>query len=365
LLSLDALRGFDLFWIVGGSQLFPALFILTGWAGWENCAGQMVHAKWHGFTAYDLIFPLFIFLSGVALGLAGKPKPTETAEERRKRYVRAFRRLSLLLILGIVYNNAWGRGGPGSFSAIRYASVLGLIGTSWFVAAMLAWHVSWRTQLIVAAGLLLMYWGLVALVPVPGYGAGVLTPEGCLPAWIDQHFLPGSRYLNQPYDPQGWLTILTGAVNAILGLLAGQWLASNRCSPTQKAAWLALSGICLLGLGWLWNPLLPVNKEIWTSSFVLVTSGVSAMLLAAFYGIIDVAGWRWFGWPMAVIGANAILIYLAGALIKWDYTVQSLLGGIIRNLPAEWQPLLQTLGLLAIQWVLLWWLYRRKIFLRV
>lgn len=200
---------------------------------------------------------------------------------------------------------------------------------------------------------------------MPGYGAGVLTPQGCLPAWVDQHFLPGTHYLDRPYDPAGLMQIITAAVNAILGALAGRWLAGSTRSHWIRAAALGGAGIVLLGLGWLWNPLLPVNTEIWTSSFVLVTSGWSLLLLGFFYALIDATAWRRLGWPLAVIGANSILIYMGTQLIQWSYTATGLLGGLIRGAPEPWRPLLEVLAMLAVQWVLLAWLCRRRIFLRI
>jgi len=365
LLSLDALRGFDMFWIIGGQSLFPALFALTGWGFWKVCQAQAEHAEWHGFTFEDLIFPLFIFLSGVTLGLSPKRLDYLPWVDRRLKYWRASRRLFLLVALGVLFNHGWGEGLPNELKDVRFASVLGRIGFAWFFAAMLVWHTSFRTQVIVAIGVLLGYWVLLMYIPVPGHGAGVLTHEGTWNAWFDQHFLPGKTYRSRPYDPEGLLSIAPAAVNALLGSFAGRWLADpQRCSK-RKVIYLLVAGLGSLALGWLWHPLFPVNKEIWTSSFTLVTCGWSAILLAFFYLVVDVIGCRWLGWPLAVIGANAILIYLSASFVNWSYTVESVFGGFIRLAPESSQAVLGVIALLLVKWLVLAWMYRNRLFIRV
>jgi len=358
-MSLDALRGLDMFWIIGGEGIFAPLAALTGWQIWRYGEQQVRHTAWHGFTFYDLIFPLFIFLSGVTLGLSPRHLPDLPWSERRKSYLRAVRRLGLLVLLGIVYNSAWGQGIHADLSQIRYASVLGRIGIAWFVAAMLVWHIrSWRTVAAISGAILLTYWVVVAAL-------GDLTQEGCVHGWIDQHLLPGIRYRNRAYDPEGLLSTVAATVNALLGYLAGTWLRRDNLNGWAKSGMLLLAGAALLGTGWLWHLVFPVNKELWTSSFVLVTCGWGAMLLAAFYAVIDVGGLRRTAWPLAAIGANAIVVYLASSLVDWEHTASSLFGGLIRVTPEQWQNLLGVLALLLVQWIPLAWLYRRKIHIRV
>jgi predicted acyltransferase len=212
---------------------------------------------------------------------------------------------------------------------------------------------------------LLGYWVLLMFIPVPGYGAGVLTHAGTWNAWFDQRFLPGHFYRNRPYDPEGLLSHLPAMVNALLGSFAGRWLADPVRCPKRKAAYLATAGLVCLVLGWLWHPLFPVNKELWTSSFVLVTCGWGAVLLAVFYAVIDVAGFRWLGWPLAVIGANAILIYLSTSFVKWSYTADGLFGGFVRMAPQDSQALLRVISILLVQWGVLAWMYRKRLFVRV
>ena len=374
LLSLDALRGFDMIWILGATGIFPALHILTQWEFWKTLEHQCHHVPWHGFVAYDLIFPLFIFISGVTLGLSSRKMGDLTWRERGRRYRHAIFRLLLLIILGVIYNHAWGKGMPSDFSQIRYASVLGRIGCAWFIAALIVWHFRWKVQAAIAAIFLITSWALMMFYAVPGHGAGVLTPEGSLTAWIDQNFLPGIHHADKPYDPEGLFGILTASVNALLGALAGRWIMHREATGPRKAALLAAAGLALLLFGWLWHLHLPVNKELWTSSFVLVTCGWSALLLALFYWVIDVLGapenrkmrWtRWLAFPLAVIGANALLAYLARSLIDWSYTNNSLFKQLIESTPPDWRDLLTVIGLLLVQWLPLLWLYKKRIRIRV
>ncbi|EKE77163.1 transmembrane glucosamine N-acetyltransferase NagX [Gallaecimonas xiamenensis] len=356
LLCVDALRGFDMFWILGGELLFAALFTWTGAGIWHSLAGQMAHSDWHGLTAYDGIFPLFIFLSGVTLGLADKRASALGGGARRALYRSALRRLLLLLLLGVLYNHGWGTGLPGHWDEVRYASVLGRIGLAWFVAAMLVWHCRPKVWQGVALAILLGYWALLA---------GHLDNPAATPnAWVDGHWLPGIHYRQMPADPEGLLSTLPAVVNALLGVVAGGLLRSPR-QPWSKAVLLAALGLGLLALGYLWSLVFPLNKTLWTSSFVLVTSGWSALLLALFYVLIDLLRLRWLGLAFAVIGANAIAIYLASSLVDWPYVAASLFGQWLAALGPSAQPLGAALALLAVQWLVLAWLYKRQIFIKV
>ncbi|WP_394129772.1 transmembrane glucosamine N-acetyltransferase NagX [Shewanella maritima] len=364
--SLDALRGFDMFWILGAEGLFAALFVLTGWAGWQWFDAQMHHSAWHGMTFYDLIFPLFIFLSGVALGLSVKRLDQQPWSQRKPVYVHAIKRLLLLLILGVIYNHGWGGGIPAELSQIRYSSVLARIAFAWFIAAMLVWHTSLRTQVITVVGLLVGYSVLLMLVPVPNGEAGQLTLEGSINTYIDSLLRPGISYQNLPLDPEGVLSHIPAAVNAIVGSFVGRFIVSQQPKGEWfKAAMLALSGVIAIALGYGLSGVIPINKSLWTSTFVLVTLGWSMLILAVFYSMIDILKWRKWAFGFVVIGTNAIIIYLATSLINWQYLAQSLFGGVINAVPEVVQPLLTVCTLLVVQWLALYWLYKRKIFIRI
>ncbi|MBY5992656.1 transmembrane glucosamine N-acetyltransferase NagX [Ferrimonas balearica] len=356
--ALDALRGFDMFWIIGGEKLFAALLLLTGWPLWQTAAEQMLHSPWHGFTFYDLIFPLFIFLSGVTIGLQRQSLVGLPWAERTPHYRKALRRLALLCLLGVLYNHGWGTGVPLALEEVRYASVLGRIGMAWFLAAMIAWHLPLRGQLLAGLALALAY-GLAQGL----WGAAPYSAEHSLNAWLDQTWLPGVTYQNATLDPEGLFSHLSAALNALVGVWAGYWLRQPR-GLWQRCAVLAGVSALLCGLGWALHPWVPVNKTLWTVSFVLVTLGWSGLFLAAFLALVDGAGWTRLGRAFALIGVNSIFIYLASAWVDWGYTASSLLGGVGRAWP-EAGPLVSVLGLLGLQWAVLALMARKGLFLKV
>ncbi|WP_339143187.1 transmembrane glucosamine N-acetyltransferase NagX [Pseudoalteromonas galatheae] len=368
LASLDALRGMDMFWILGGQSIFAALFVLTGWQGWKAFEAHTLHSPWHGFTFYDLIFPLFIFLSGVAMGLSPKRIDHLPFNERKPFYLKALKRLLLLCAFGVLYNHGWGAGIPMDPDGIRYASVLGRIAFAWFFCALLVWHTSLRTLAYVGVGILIFYWLLLCFIPVPGGQAGDLSANGVgsWNAFIDTYLLPGISYQNRPVDPEGVLSSLPAIVNAIAGVFAGRAIANAQTQGEWKTVGiLAGSGVLVLALGWLWDMQFPVNKELWTSSFVLVTVGWSAILLAVFYAIVDVMSFQRWAYPFVIIGANSIIIYLASSLVNWTFISKSVFGGVIAAVPTAWQPLIAVFALLAVQLLVLHWMYKRRIFVSV
>jgi predicted acyltransferase len=365
LLSIDALRGFDMFWILGAENLFAALFIITGWPILAVFAEQMQHTAWHGFSAYDLIFPLFIFLSGVSLGIAAKPLSNYSPEKAKSIVVSGIKRLVLLISLGILYNHGWGSGIPPSFDDIRYASVLGRIGIAWFAAAMLVWIVSEKTQWLIAGIILVGYWLLLSFVSIDGYGAGDFTPQGALNAWFDKNILPGMTYQNLAIDPEGLLSNLTSIVNALAGVFIGRYMMKNMSAPKKLLTGLCIIGLLVLTFGYLWGIFFPINKTLWTSSFALVTIGYSTLLLTLFYWLVDVLRFTKWAKLFAVIGTNSIIVYLGSSIIDWQYTSKSIFGGFINIAPAGWQDFILFGGMVFLQWLVLYWLYRRDIFIKV
>ena len=364
--SLDALRVFDMFWILGGEALFAALLVWTGWQGWRVADAQMHHSQWHGFTFYDLIFPLFIFLSGVALGLSPKRIDKLAWPERLPLYRHAIKRLFLLVVFGVLYNHGWGAGVPMAGDEIRYASVLGRIAFAWFFAALLVWHTSLRTQILLSFGILFGYGALQLWLPVPGGVAGDLSMSGSINAYVDSHFLPGITYQGRATDPEGILSTFPAIVNALAGVFTGHFIVkAHPKGEWFKVVTLLFAGVLCVCLGWLIDPYLPVNKDLWTSSFVLVTTGWSLILLAIFYALVDVIKLHRLSFVFIVIGCNAIIIYLASSLVKWEYLASSLFGGVIRAMPLDIQPLMSAIALLLVQWLLLYWMYKRGIFIKV
>ena len=286
--------------------------------------------------------------------------------QRTPLYKHAVKRLLLLLLLGVIYNHGWGTGAPMALGDIRYASVLGRIAFAWFFCALLVWHTSLRTQVITSVTILVAY-AILQLFPLVTLdGTGSFTATGSINAAIDSMLLPGVTYQNAAVDPEGILSTIPAVVNGLLGVFVGHFIVKTH----PKGEWYKLAVMCLLGLGllalgWLISPIIPVNKTLWTSSFVLVTSGWSLLLLTLFYGVIDVMKLIRWAFPFIVIGCNAIVIYLATSIVNWKYTAESLFGGVINWFPVPAQSLMAVIGLLLVQWLVLYWMYKRSIFIKV
>lgn len=361
LLSLDTLRGFDMFWIMGGEEVFHVLAKTTGWAWAILLADQFTHPSWNGFRAYDLIFPLFVFMAGVStpFSIGGKlEKGADKSQIARKIITRGL----ILVLLGIIYNNGLF---VKALQDTRFPSVLGRIGLAGMFAQLIYLYAKPRTQYIWFIGILLGYWAAMMLIPVPGCGAGVLTMECNLASYIDRQLVPGHLY-KTIHDPEGLFSTIPAICNALLGIFAGTFLRTHGKTGNQKALQLLGAGVGFVVVGWLWNFVFPVNKNLWTSSFMLVTGGLSLTLLAIFYWIIDVKdikGWTFF---FTIIGMNSILIYLAGEFIDFGYAARFFFEGLLKLSASE--VVLEVggvLAILAVKWVFLYFLYKKKTFLRV
>ena len=369
LYSLDALRGFDMFWIISGEGIFHGLSAATDHPAANWISDQLHHSSWNGFTFYDMIFPLFIFIAGIAMPLSyerildGKNQK-EKKLARTKIYNSLFRRTVILILLGMVVNGALQWQG---YENTRFASVLGRIALACFFAALIYLNASLRKQILWFFLLLFGYWALMILTPVPGHGQGILTPEGNLAAYVDRLFLPGKLH-RKIYDPEGLLSTIPAISTALLGVFAGRFFLWSRqkWNSLRIGSCLFLSGIILLALGWTWGLVFPINKNLWTSSFVLYAGGWSVLLLGIFYLVIDVAGYKKWSQPLIWIGTNSILIYLAAhGLINFESTAQFLFGGLIAKTPEAWHPVWLWTGVAMIQLATLYFLYSRKWFLKV
>jgi len=372
-LSLDALRGFDMFWIMSGEQIVHALARTTGWRIFTAMSDQLHHTVWNGFTFYDMIFPLFLFIAGIALPLSMQKKVHQagvpaahllTSSDKRQLIGRMLRRTLILVLLGLVVNGALRFNG---LENTRFPSVLARIGIAWFFAGLiylsggLRWQISWLI------GLLLAYWVAMVCIPVPGYGAGVLTMQGSLESYIDRLLLPG-RLHDGIHDPEGILSTIPAIGTALLGVLTGSFLQweSTAWPMWKKAVALAAAGALLVLLGLAWGFAFPINKRLWTSSFVLYAGGFSLLLLSIFYAIIDVAGYRKWAFPFVVIGANSILIYVASeGAIDFAHTANYFFGGLIHLSPLNGQQVWTAISVTVVQWIFLYILYKKKIFLKV
>ncbi|QJD96668.1 DUF5009 domain-containing protein [Mucilaginibacter robiniae] len=373
LLSLDALRGFDMFWIMSGETVVHTLAKATNWPLVVWMSGQLHHTEWNGITFYDMIFPLFLFIAGAAMPYSMQSRITQLGVSnasqlpkliKRQIYRNMLRRALTLVLLGMVVNGLLKFNG---YEHTRFASVLGRIGLAWFFAGLIYLNNSVKGQVVWFAVLLLGYWAAMMLIPVPGYGAGVLTMDGSLESYIDRLLLPG-RLHDEVHDPEGILSTIPAIGTALLGMFAGQFLKydSVNWSMLKKGGYLLLAGILLIALGTLWNLSFPINKRLWTSSFVLYVGGFSLVFLAIFYLIIDVAGYRKWAFPFVIIGANSILIYMASeGLIDFGHIADYLFGGLIQFVSSGWMAVCKAVAVTVVQFMLLYFLYRHKIFLKI
>ncbi len=356
--SIDALRGFDMFWITGGEEIIHALYKTLPGPAMNVLDGQFQHVAWAGFHFYDLIFPLFLFVVGAVLPFSLTQR-LEAGANRAQLYRRIFRRLVLLFLLGLIYNHLL----DFNFHDLRIAGVLQRIAICYFVAALIVMNTSVRGQAMVAGGILLGYWAVMMLVPVPGFGSGVLTPQGNLASFIDRHLLPHPYCCFAFGDNEGILSTIPAIATTLLGVLAGHWLRSGR-SPRRKALGLALAGVASLGVAIVWSFNFPIIKNIWTSSYVLFAGGWSLLLLALFYWIIDVRGYQRWAFFFTIIGVNAITIYLVGHLFDFGLITSIFVHGFIGDL-GPIRPVFWAVSVMVTGWLFLYFLYRQKIFLKV
>jgi predicted acyltransferase len=372
LVSIDALRGFDMFWIVGGEGLAVAIANWIGEPTKSFVHEQLTHADWDGFRFYDLIFPLFLFLVGAVLPFSlGKLR--DRGQSGAPVYWRVIRRTVLLFFLGLVYYGFLQFNPP---NQQRYVGVLQRIAVCYFCAALIYLNTRLRGQVILLVAILVGYWALLAWVPPPDSLAGDYSKEHNLSGWVDRHYHPGKIFKDyyEYGDNEGLLSTIPAIGTTLLGVLAGEWLRSGRSKWLKWLGLLVAGGVCL-GLGYLWSSGLPPRyqfpliKNIWTSSFVLWAGGWSFLLLALFYGIIDVLRLRRWSFFFVVIGMNAITIYVAERILDFPHLSQFFLGGMAKYFGVWFgsaaQEIVLATGAVALAWLLLLHLYRHKIFLRV
>jgi predicted acyltransferase len=362
LYSLDALRGFDMFWIMGGESIFIGLATLTGWPILKWWAGQLEHVPWNGFHAYDMIFPLFLFIAGISFPFS-VAKRANANESRKLLYRHVIIRGLTLVLLGILYNNAV----RFDFGNLRYGSVLGRIGLAWMFAAIIFMNTKLNARIIWCCSLLLGYWLLLLLFPAHDLGSSdIFSREGNLTSRIDRLIMPGKLYLGN-HDPEGFFSTIPAISTALLGMFTGEFLMSGRMNdkPLKKVLYMTLAAICLMIIGQVWNIFFPINKNLWTSSFVCFVGGLSLMLFTLFHLIIDVWKLKKWAFVFVVIGMNPITIYLAERIINFRPTAKFFFGGLITLFPETWAPFLNGIAITTVGWVFLYILYKKKIFLKV
>ena len=344
--SVDALRGFDMLWIAGADSFVYALEKMSATQGLAN---QLRHAEWAGFRFYDLIFPLFLFLVGVSI-VFSLTRLVER-EGRAAAHRRVFRRFLLLFAIALLYSGGFSKEWPD----IRLLGVLNRIALCYLFASLLFLHLRPRGLVAACLGLLVGYWALMTFVPFPdlrpvdasgnavsaeltvretaklnwagtNHLRGVFEPGLNLSNYLDQKYLPGKKW-DGTWDPEGLLSTLPAVATTLLGIFAGLLLRNPRLTEQHKVFWLLGAGIAGVVLGFLWGLQFPVIKKIWTSSYVLVAGGYSAVLLAVFHQTIEI--WQRRKWAQVFIwvGANAITIYLLNNLVSYQRVATRFAGG--------------------------------------
>lgn len=365
LVSLDVFRGLTI----------AGMVLVNNPGSWSHVYWPLAHANWHGWTPTDLIFPFFLFIVGVAITLALGPR-VERGGSTRELYLKIIKRALIIFALGLFL-----AGFPYfDLGTIRIPGVLQRIAVCYLVASIIFLKTDVRKQIIITSGLLIIYWLVMTFVPAPGFKVGDFSREGSIASFIDRKLL-GNHIWSQGkvYDPEGLLSTIPAIATTLLGVLVGHLLRSNK-KQYEKVALMFIAGMCCIVVGWLWNLFFPINKSLWTSSYVLFTGGLAMQLLAFCYWLVDMKQYRRWAKPFVVFGVNAIALFVGTGLMaklmglikvpRPDGTGVALKTWIYDNLFLSWAPPFQASLLFAIAFILVWlglmWvLYRRKIFIKI
>ena len=362
LASLDAVRGFDMFFIMGGEGLVVALVSLFGFIGAREAFG---HVPWDGLHFMDTVFPTFLFLAGVTFPFSVAKSRARGATDLQIT-LKALRRCALLILLGMIHDGPLLRF---DFGHLRVWSVLGRIGVAWFAAALLYLKFKTKTRIGIALGILagVTLFTRLVLAPDAPAGASPFSPEGNFGCWLDRT-LTGGHTFRPLFDPEGFAGILPAIVTAMLGISAGELVRRTDIPPRKKCLALAGGGIGLLAAGLALSCAVPVNKALWSPSFVLVVGAYSTLVFLAFYAGIDVLGFAKWAFPLKVIGMNSIAIYMGQSVIGAGHANDFLFSWAWRHLPdscGDLKRLLMSIGHVIVCWLFLYFLYRKKTFLKV
>lgn len=358
LISLDAMRGFTI-----------AAMILVNFPGnWDYVYSPLLHADWNGITPTDIIFPFFLFIVGISIALAytrrlesGIPKK----QMYRKIIIRSLKIFGVGMILNLIPDF--------DFTDLRWTGVLHRIAIVFLICALLFLNTGWKTQAWIGGIILVAYWLSMTLIPTPGIGKVMLEPGFNLAAWFDSQFLPGKKWQGN-WDPEGILSTFPAIVTGITGLLAGKIFLSEY-NPIKKSNYLMFFGLLSVGLGYFWGLDFPVNKNLWTSSFVLVTSGLAALVMGAFYFWVDILEKKKGTGIGVIFGANAISVYVLADLLSLIF-YRLKLGGLSLNqhfvtgftsmgLQPELASMIYALLFVAVNFIPAYILYKKQIFIKL
>jgi len=356
--SLDAFRGFIMFWIIGGEGLMAGLQAFGHNRVIDAIVYELNHTPWQGLRFYDCIWPSFMLMVGLSIPLSfAKRSLTQTYGQQLGH---ALRRAAILFLLGSVRESV----SLGSPYLVELSSALQPIAIAYLVAFLMV-RKSWRFQTSAGALILAGYAFLLAFVPAPEIAAGTYALNHNLVHYVDIALLGQKHWDIWPYASEGWGTVLSTIPTistTILGLLLGGLLMSTR--PKQiKAKLIGGIGLLCLTLGYILSPFVPVVMKLWTTSYGLVTVGWACLMFLSFYWVIDVRAWRRWSFPFAVIGANAIFIYMFRSLIHLGSIVGVFTQGIARLLPRS-EVLVQEVAVIGVEWLILFWMYKRRIFIK-
>jgi predicted acyltransferase len=370
LVSLDVLRG----------ATVAGMILVNNPGTWNHIYWPLEHAEWSGWTPTDLIFPFFLFIVGISITLA-LGRRIEQGGARRDLYWKIVRRSLLiygcgLFLAGFPFFN---------LSTIRLTGVLARIAVCYLVTALIFINTKWRTQAIIVAALLVVYCLVLTKIAAPGYAVGDLSKQGSIASFVDRKLLGAHIWKggDKVYDPEGILSTFPAIATTLVGVLAGHWL-RRRLSDYEKVAGLFVAGAVCIVAGWCWNPFLPINKALWTSSYVLFTAGLALQLLAVCYWLIDIKGYRRWSLPFRVFGVNALAVFVLTGLMArvmtinewWNFTrTDGTTGANLQTLIyqrafASWLSPLNASLAFAVCFVLLWLglmaiLYKKKIYIKV
>jgi predicted acyltransferase len=362
LLSLDLFRGMTI----------VAMILVNNPGTWQHVYPMLRHAQWNGLTFTDWIFPFFLFIVGISISLS-MSKRLEAGDSQGHILLKIFRRSLILFLLGVflyLFPDF-------KFATMRIPGVLQRIAVVYLICAIVFLKTSWRVQACLAGFLLLFYWLLMTVVPVPGVGSANLEPVTNLAARLDFLLLKGHLWKPES-DPEGILSTLPAIGTGLLGMLTGHWL-RRKMEDSVKTVWMFVFGIAGIVIGSIWGWFFPINKNLWTSSYVLTTAGIGLLVLAACYWLVDVVGYKKWTKPFVVYGANAIGIYFVSHCvssllyeinIKSGETTQTIHGWILQKLCLSWlNPLNASLCyaiVFTMIWLIpLWILYRKRIFIKI
>lgn len=361
LYSLDALRGFDMFWIMGAEEIIHGLFKATNNSFFEAFSIQLTHPAWDGFHMYDCIFPLFLFIAGVASPYS-IGKEIEKGHSKSSLFFKIVKRALILVLLGLVVNNGLV---IRPISEIRFGSVLGRIGIAYMFAnfIFLITKTQW-SRIIWFISLLVGYYLLLKYNAAPGFAKGDLTQAGNFASYLDRLYLPGKLYLGN-HDPEGLTSTIPAIGTGLLGIMVGTYLKNSIDRGAKKSLILFLIGIGFIVIAKIWNLDFPINKNLWSSSFTMLVGGISLLFLSVFYYVIDVKGYRYWAFFFNVIGMNSILIYISAHFINWDYTTNSLFHWVGQLLGEPYNAVAFSALYVFVQWLFLYFMYKQKVFLKV